>query len=562
MHTMTLLSWIPPERLNAISILEPHFLYVCAPMILLVVLCAFRFWAQLMERPIVFAFVYSLPFFLMGFGESWGDSVQWSESIGARYFMSEPGATWIHHWAYRFLHDYCNMGVQASIAFTSRVAGFLFLLIVAVLSRQLLPNATPQQRLVFRCVYFVAGVSLLFFGYVENTPLALPMEQLWILASVIYVKEPSWRRLVWMSCAMAAATLTHGRLSFYAPVFGLACILPNASIATRFKRGLVGGLLYLLLIAAAVIYIQVFDSRYLIGGPWGNITGGGNRQMFTALNDMLRWDHWFGRGMAVFVGGGLLAPVGLLGVAYCVRRIREPLYCWLAAYAAASLCFVSLWEFDYGPAGDWDLVFSAAPPFILIAALLVAPSRIPRVISLLVCAATAVTSLAFGSVVNGRPFEFVVPPTAASVASSQVCKTPGLERTYFADSQLSQALGAPETDLLHREWANDRTPLPTGGRPFGARYRGYVHIPAAGRYRIPIMAQGNVRLVVGDQVLFERWKGLEVRLTIEREIFFPAEGWYPILVEFYTVVQNVPLKVSLESNTTPLHVLTAAELCS
>jgi hypothetical protein len=76
------------------------------------------------------------------------------------------------------------------------------------------------------------------------------------------------------------------------------------------------------------------------------------------------------------------------------------------------------------------------------------------------------------------------------------------------------------------------------------------------------MAQGNVRLVVGDQVLFERWKGLEVRLTIEREIFFPAEGWYPIVVEFYTVVQNVPLKVSLESNTTPLHVLTAQELCS
>jgi hypothetical protein len=266
--------------------------------------------------------------------------------------------------------------------------------------------------------------------------------------------------------------------------------------------------------------------------------------------------------MAIFVGGGLVAPVGALGVLYSLRRFKEPLWGWAAAYAAASVFFVIVWEFDYGPAGDWDLVFSAAPPFILLSALMIAPSRFPVLLSTVLCAATAVNSLAFGTVVNGRPFQTIVPPTATSGMSSQVCKRPGLERTYFADSQLSEPVGAPEADILHREWANDRTPLPTNGRPFGARYKGYMRIPAAGRYRIPIMAQGNVRLVVGDQVLFERWKGLEIRLTIEREIFFPSEGWYPVLVEFYTGVHHVPLRVSLESNTTPLHVLTLDELCS
>ena len=559
---VTLLNWIPRERLAAVSILEPHFAWVCAPVVLLSLLCMSRSWARVMERPVVFALVYSIPFFVMGFGESWGDSVQWSESIGARYFMSEPGATWIHHWAYKFLHTYCNMGVQSSIAFTSRVAGFFYLLLVAVLSRQLLPDSSSQIRLLFRCVFFVSGVSLLFYGYVENTPLALPMEQLWILCSLLYLRQPSWNRLICMSVAMAAATLTHGRMAFYGPVFGLACVLPYASVMTRLKRGVVGGGLCLLLIGAAVVYIQVFDSRYLIGGPWGNITGGGNRQMFTPLKDMLRWEHWYSRGMAVFVGGGLLAPISLVGIISCLRRFKEPLSRWLLAYACASVFFVCLWEFDYGPAGDWDLVFSAAPPFILLSAIMIAASRVPIFLSSALCATTSVVSIAFATVVNGRAFELTFPPAATTGVSSEVCKRPGLERTYFTDSQLSQPLGPPETDIPHREWANDRTPLPTNGRPFGARYRGYVHIPAAGRYRIPIMAQGNVRLVVGDQVLYERWRGLEVRLTVDREISFPAEGWYPILVEFYTVVQNVPLKVSLESNTTPLHVLTENELCS
>jgi hypothetical protein len=410
-------------------------------------------------------------------------------------------------------------------------------------------------------MFFVPGVSLLFYGYIENTPLALPIEQLWILFSVLYLKQPSWSRLVYMSTAMAAATLTHGRIAFYAPVFGLACVLPYASLLTRAKRAVFGGGLYLLLIAAAVVYIQVYDSRYLVGGPWGNITGGGNRQMFTSLVEMLRSEYWYGRSMALFVGGGLLAPLALLGIVSCLRRLKEPLYCWLLAYLFASVFFVYLWEFDFGPAGDWDLVFSAAPPFVLLSAIVMTSSRVPLFIATVICAATSVVSLAFGTVVNGRFFQLTLPPTATSGSSSEVCKHRGLERTYFTDSELSQPLGAPEADIPHREWARDRTPLPTDGRPFGTRYRGYLHIPAAGRYRIPIMAQGNVRLVVGGQVLYERWRGLEVRLTVDREVSFPARGWYPIIVEFYTVVQNVPLKVSLESNTTPLHVLTAEELC-
>ena len=558
---MKLLGWIPPERLAEVSITDPQFVYVCAPVVLLVLLCISRRWAVLMERPIVFALVYSMPYFCMGFGESWGDSVQWIHSIGGRYFMSEPGATWIHHWAYRFLHKYCNLGISDSIAFTSRVAGLLYLWIVALLSQELFPNISSQRRLLFRCLYFVAGVSLLFYGYVENTPIALPLEQLWVLTSVVYIKEPSWKRLTYMSFAMAAATLSHGRVSFYAPVLGLACFVPHASMLTRFKRAVLGGGLYVLLVGAAVAYILVIDSHDLVGGPWGNVTGGGNRQMFSAMKEIFSTAYWASRGTALLVSGGLFVPISLIAVVHYLRHLKEPLSLWILTYVAASICFVGLWEFDYGIAGDWDLVFSAALPFILLTAVTLVRGRLPVSISFLICAATAVNSLAFGAVVNGRPFGLTIPPTATSGVSSPPCTQAGVERTYFSDTRLSEPLGPPETDVLHREWSTASTPLPTNGHPFGARYRGYVYIPDAGRYRIPLMAQGNIRLVVGEQVLFERWRGLEVRATIEREVYFPAGGWYPILVEFYTVVQSVPLKVSLESNRVPLHVLKAQELC-
>lgn len=562
MQLIDILNWIPRERLAPISISSPAFIYTCLPSVLLTLLSMSRSWANLVDRPLTFAIIYAIPFFSIGFGESWGDAVQWSESINARYFMSEPGATWIHHWAYKFLHEYLNMGVQDSIGLTSRVAGFVFLFFAALLSRELLADSTAQRRLVFRCIYFASGIAVLFYGYVENTPLALPAELIWVVSSVLYFKNPSTLRLVSMAGAIAVATLIHGRVSFYAPVFALACVSPSAPLLMRLRRALIGGSLYVSLIAIAVIYIQVYDARYLIGGPWGNITGGGNRQMFTATKDLLSSQHWWSRSMALFVAGGLLSPIGLIGLLARLRRITDPFSGWLVAYCLTSLMFVFLWEFDYGPAGDWDLVFSAASPFILLTAISISPSQIPVAVTSLICSGTAIISLFFGSIVNGRPFQLTVPPTASLPLPSSVCIRPGLERMYFTDRELSQTLGSAEVDIPHREWANDRTPLPTGGRPFGARYRGYVHIPTAGRYRIPIMAQGNVRLVVGEKVLFERWYDLEVRVTIEREISFPAAGWYPINIEFFTTVQNVPLKVSLESNKTPLHPLSIDEVCS
>lgn len=498
----------------------------------------------------------------MGFGESWGDAVQWSESINARYFMSEPGATWIHHWAYKFLNGYCNMGVQASIAFTSRVAGFLYLLLTAVISNQLLPSCTVQRRLLFRIMHFVSGLAILFFGYVENTPLALPAEMLWVVTSVSFFQSPSNLKAILMGMTLALATLIHGRTSFYAPALAVACIVAPSPMRIRLTRAGLCGIFYVALIASTIIYIKAFEFKYVIGGPWGNVTGGGNRQMFTPIGYLLSSQHWSDRGAALFMAGGLLSPIGLLAMCARLRRMAEPLSAWIVAYCGASLIFVSVWEFDYGPAGDWDLIFSAVNPFLILTALTLAPSRLPVPIVAILCSGTAVASLFFGTIVNGRPFQPTLPPTAAPPSSAHVCTRPGLERTYFTDRNLSQPLGPPEVDIPNREWANDRTPLPTNGRPFGARYQGYLRVPAAGRYRVPIMAQGNVRLIVGERVLFERWYDLEVRVTIEREIAFPAEGLYPISVEFFSTTQNVPLKVSFESNKIPLHTLTIDEVCS
>src|SRR5262249_49882574 len=142
-----------------------------------------------------------------------------------------------------------------------------------------------------------------------------------------------------------------------------------------------------------------------------------------------------------------------------------------------------------------------------------------------------------------------------------ICAHSGLRRTYFADAQLTHPIGASEPGLPNPGYGAHWIPYPTGGKPFGAVFEGYISIPSEGRYRFFVLAQGNVRFSVANYMLFERWTGFEWRVTTEREMRFPQPGWYPIRLEFFTAVQSFPLDLALESAAQDKRTISVKEVC-
>ena len=196
-----IIDWIPNQRFLGISASNQYFLNLALVLATLVALGILSCWCNLVKRPLIFAIIYSSPFFLFGFENFLGDSQQWVESINGRYYMSEPGSTMIHYWFNTLLGQRFNLSPLSALTITSRLAGFFFLWTTACLSNALLGESTPRKHFIFRIVYFTAGVSLLFYGYAENTPLALPAEQLWVLTIVWLFRVPSTSSVVLSAAA-------------------------------------------------------------------------------------------------------------------------------------------------------------------------------------------------------------------------------------------------------------------------------------------------------------------------------------------------------------------------
>lgn len=554
-----IIDWIPNQRFLGISPSNPHFLSLVIALAALIALGLFTSWCRLVARPLIFAVVYSAPFFLFGFENFLGDSQQWVESINGRYYMSEPGSTMIHYWFNAALGQRFNLSPFAALTITSRLAGFFFLWITACLSKAILGDSTPRKHFIFRMVYFTAGVSLLFYGYAENTPLALPAEQLWILTIVWLFRAPSSSAVLTSAAAFTLAFFIHGRIGFTAPAFALALIIPPGTALQRLRRLALGGCASLALLTFAIGYIFLFERKYVLGNPFGNATGGGNRQMFASATQLTTWRHWREIISAAFFGVGLFAPIGVtLAIARSIRK-PELILTWLLGYALCSIVYLGFWEFDFGPFLDWDLIFSGALPFILMAALSIrnlgrgTAWTIPL---LVICSAT---TLFIGMIINGAPFSLNLTKVASPPETSQVCSSSGLLRTYFSDTALINPLGDNQPALPKHEWGTPIEPIPNN--PFGVRYRGYVKITTPGRYRVSLVGTGNVRLIIGNQTLYERWSGFEWRVGAERQLRFPVAGWYPILIEMSTQIHSVPLNLSITSNNVEIQPLKMEDLC-
>lgn len=551
--TVFLFEWIPEQNrtpfannLGAVYAWAPDFAMAALPLVILCLLALIPRWARLTDRPIVFATIYSIPYFLFVFQDSLGDSGQVMDGVLNRYYMSEPLATWVHYWFYRVLHTRFDMSAKSAVALSSQVGGFLYLLFIAQVSKQLFPDLSPTRRLVHRLIFFVAPISFLCYGYVENTPLALPGEQLWVLTTLIFFSAPSWRNLSLCAASFAIASALHGRVTFLFPAFALGCFLPSGTLWTRFKRVCFGSAVFAGLIATFVAYIFLVEPQYISAGPVGNITGGGNRKMFVSFHDIISARHLWSQLQALLIGGGFTLVFCLLGLAKLFRGPSQALV-WCLGYIAADLIYVFGWEFDYGPFLDWDLVFSAALPLLLLASLGVTRSRIPTFVVLPIIIATGILGHVFATISSGAPMTLNIAPKAHGLTNEPTCASPGLLRTYYTDFNLSTPAGVPESDVPVHVYGVGGIPFPVPGKPLGGIFEGFITIPKEGLYRFVIIGQGNVRLRVGDQSLVDRWFGHEWRMMAEREMTFSKAGRYPIRVEFFSTVSLFGVELYIES---------------
>lgn len=561
-----LFSWIPAQNgpvvkggLAIATLTSPEFILACAPLTVLCLLSLFPRWARLNDSPLAFAVTHSIPFFILTFRDSLGDAGQVTDGVGARYHMSEPLATWTHYWFFKFLAPY-NIGAKDAIAWSSRVAGFFYCLFVAMGSMRLFPQLSPSRRLIHRLMFITPGVALLCYGYIENPPLALPAEQLWIMATVAFFTNPALLNVAGCAAALALATAIHGRVSFLFPALAIGFMLPPGSLRLRITRGVVGSTIYFGLLGALVAYIFYIEPNFISGGMQGNVTGGGNRQMFVHVNQIFSYEHLRRYLSPILIAGGILAPLGLTRVITMWFKPRR-LDLWCLLYLVASLVYLLGWEFDYGPYIDWDLVFSAATPLILMASLALVPSRIPNLCLVPCLLVTVYLSNTFAVMANGAPLAWNTTPVAKPAAASVTCQNPGLLRTYYEDAELSVPIGTPESDMPHHDYGSEGIPFPAPGKPLGASFRGYISIPEAGRYRFFLVGQRNVRLQIGDQLLVERWIDYEWRVTSEREIRFPASGRYPVLIQFFSTNSVLPLHLEIESAHYRRRKLSLDELC-
>lgn len=549
----SLFDWIPAQNFAVVrgglilaSLSNSEFLLACAPLAILCLFSLIPRWARINDSPWIFALTHSTPFFLLTFRDSLGDAGQVIDAVGARYHMSEPLATWTHHWFYRLLHEPFNIGAKDAVAWSSRAAGLLYSFLVAKVSLQLFPNLSATRRLLHRLIFLTAGVTLLFHGYIENPPIALPAEQLWVLSSIAFLLKPSLLNTIGVAAALALATAVHGRVGFLFPALAFGLLIPTGSVWRRLTRATLGSALYFALLAAFIGYVFYFERNYISGGTYGNVTGGGNRQMFVALGEIFSREHLFRYLTPLLVAGGVLAPLGLFQLLAFWRK-PGPIGVWCLGYLFSALTYLLLWEFDYGPYLDWDLVFSAVMPLLLLASLTLVPSRIPAICFVPFLLFNVYLSNTFATLVNGTPLNLNFVPLAVPAPSGLTCQKPGLSRTFYEDAKLSIPLAPPEADIPHHEFGPADIPARPPGMPVGGRFEGYLNIPEAGKYRIFLVGQRNVRVKIGSQLLVDRWIDYEWRVSAEREIRMPSAGRYPFSVEFFCSNQGFPLQIEIES---------------
>lgn len=519
-----------------------YFLFVgCCSIMCLVALLP-GFCRKLLDRPIVFALFFSSLFFIIGFERDAGDAHDWIDWISGRYFMSEPGSTLIHHIFYKLLHKPFNLGAASVISFTSRLAGFASLVIVARISNILFQK--EFSRMLFRLFFYFSGVTLLFFGYIENTPLSVPFELLYLLFMVKWSLHNRDRYIYYAALFLSIASIIHGSVSF---VFSSLIICLLVRYHSNFKNLLkVGGITsatYLLTIALFVAWVFIMDRRGLVGGTFGNIMGGGDNKMFVPLFKRSEWANYtfFSRRHfddmfnLIFVGASCHVFVALLFIPMIVTSIKRGINAILFAYLVSRLALLFLWNCDWGFLLDWDLMIANVLPIVFISGYYLSrdtDSLVPRLAGISVLMAGVLVTVMFFFVFNGRPTTLAFFPSMRPIQGAEEnCLLEGLVTRYYSDKKLTKLVKESATDFPDHFYGLGGPIKEIPGPPFGIVWTGYLKIKNGGRHRFRFIVEDNYRLYLNDELIDERWTGGGTYRADKEIYLYP--GLYRFRMDFF-----------------------------
>ena len=283
-----------------------------------------------------------------------GDQTQWLKHMQSReLFVSEPLGQLLYKLAR-------STGVVEYVPVVAgMMAAFLFLTI-----GQSLAGRTRQAWLAVAGTYLATSTHLVFFrGFVEHPPLALPLVLLFVWCGCRYVAKPERSRLVATTAIITVAALVHGSALFLLPAWWITIGVADSDSRQRWQRLGVALGTHILVVGACVLIVLAVGYRL---SP-GNAAGGGDGQMFVPLWSatgfarftFFSWAHLVQIANICAAGSPVFLAIGVASIGRPQETSGSSIF--IALLACAYLGFITVWNFDLGFPGDFDLMVSFAP---------------------------------------------------------------------------------------------------------------------------------------------------------------------------------------------------------
>jgi len=288
-------------------------------------------------------------------------------------FTVDTLATLIHLWASVLVVDVLGMNsLSASFRLVAIGAGMVWLIAMFRTVARLVPDG--WSRVAIGGLLATAGITRLFYGYVETSPLLAASVALFLLAGVRLLQTGKGVGWVTASFLLAATMHVTGLLLFPA----WAWLLFTWSTGDARRRGMVFGLMTLPIIVYGLLWFVLGGSARAVGdlytpyfGKFLLPVGGLDARRAYSLLSVARVTEFLNE---QFLLGpfALLAWGAILLFVPKARRPSSPAATFLAWILVPYLLLSLVFNRELGGARDWDLVATLAVPAILLVGLTLA----------------------------------------------------------------------------------------------------------------------------------------------------------------------------------------------
>lgn len=283
----------------------------------------------------------------------------------ARHFAADTMAIRVHEIVHRWLAGFGS--ATASFRAVSMGSGLVWLAAMLGTVGAMTPDG--RSRFLLGGLIVTAGLTKLFYGYPETSPLLAAAVALFILAGVRVVRGGGgeW----WLAAAAVVASAMH--------VTGIL-VLPAVFVALKARLGM-SARARLALIAAPIAVFAIYAAVWLTrpestgvnpyGSYWEEFTPLAGPLHAKQAYTLFSWPHLVDIVnemilLGPFVLAGWVAAVALIRRSGRRFLVEQPVAAFLVSLLVPFLLLSLLFHRKLGAARDWDLVATVAVPSILL----------------------------------------------------------------------------------------------------------------------------------------------------------------------------------------------------